>query len=199
MVLGTFAALNQRNVQRLLAYSSIVHSGFLLALMSSPTTSSLSSFLFYIIIYALANYAIFYINQQLIHKNRISEISQYTQLNTKNITVMIALVFSMVSLVGIPPLAGFTSKLLLFSSLWESFQVSNNLFVLSAFLIGLLTAIVGLFYYMKLPYHVFIKKGNHSEQLFLSPKEIAVLTLYVIPLLIFFVQPQWLLELISHI
>lgn len=199
MLLGTFAAIRQSIFQRLLAYSSIVHSGFLLAIVCAPSTNAMSSVLFYMVAYAFANCCVFFINSRMISQYGYGLIEQYSQPFSNKAIYGIAVLIAVVSLVGIPPTLGFTAKLLLFSSLWESYVSTSNSLVLASFSVGLLTAIVGLFYYLKVPYQIFIKSGNHSMKLSISYAEAAILLIYTIPLIVIFFQPEWLLKLIADI
>jgi NADH-quinone oxidoreductase subunit N len=64
----------------------------------------------------------------------------------------------MIALTGLPPTAGFTAKLLIFSSLWTSYQDSQSIMLLILFGIGLLNTVVALFYYLKIPYLLFLKE-----------------------------------------
>ncbi|MGV3641718.1 MAG: proton-conducting transporter membrane subunit, partial [Adhaeribacter sp.] len=109
---------------------------------------------------------------------------------------VLALVF-LISLTGLPPTAGFTAKLLLFTNIWQNYSVSGNVLLLTLLLAGLLLTGVAFFYYIRIPYFMFFKRNLSEEKRVLLGRENLALTIFALPLLIFFFQPAWLTELIE--
>jgi NADH-quinone oxidoreductase subunit N len=199
MILGTFAALRQSNFRRLMAYSSIAHSGFILLISTQVRTTGFTAFFFYLIIYALMSYATFWMIHIVENRFEIHDIKAYAKLNSSISNIpLIALTIILLSFVGIPPTSGFTAKLLLFSSVWEGYQLNGQVLLLTAFVIGLLLTFVSIFYYLLIPYFVFIKAAK-TEQIKWSWKDGWIATLTALVLIIIFFAPGLLLDIINGV
>ncbi|NJK84460.1 MAG: hypothetical protein HC912_12395, partial [Saprospiraceae bacterium] len=100
----------------------------------------------------------------------------------------ILFLMAMLSLVGLPPLAGFMAKLLLFSALWEGYGLRQEAFWLWLFVIGLLNTAVGLFYYLKIPYYFFFGQSEKPATFRLSKSQYLYATALALLLLVFFAK-----------
>ena len=101
----------------------------------------------------------------------------------------------MLGLVGLPPTAGFTAKLLVFSSLWEAYQANGDPFLVTMLVVGLLNAVVSLFYYFKIPFYLFFRKTPST--LVSSPISYAatiLISLLTITILALFFKTDGLIE-----
>ncbi|MEL7001353.1 MAG: NADH-quinone oxidoreductase subunit N [Bacteroidota bacterium] len=201
ILVGNFSAIWQNNVKRLLAYSAIAHSGFLLIGLVSFSESGLQSLYFYAFIYLLMNIGAFTIVQYFEKKEDISEIEDYRGLMSKYPLAVISFLVFMVSLAGLPPTAGFTAKLFIFSSLWEAYQASNNDWLFYLLIFGLVNTVVSLLYYLKIPYYMIFKtqvrdvtgaKKINSIENYLG-------VLLVLGLLILFFKPEWLMNIFNNV
>ena len=76
----------------------------------------------------------------------------------------IFILVGLIALTGLPPTAGFTAKLLIFTSLWEAYAQSGKPILLWLLIFGLLNTVVSLFYYLRIPYYAFIKVGEEAEK-----------------------------------
>jgi len=208
IVVGNFAALSQRNAKRMLAYSSIAHSGFLLVGVIAYSEYGLSSTMFYAGIYLFMNFAAFLIVRMISRSTGREYIHEYQGLGKQFPLVGVLMLLVMISLTGLPPTAGFTAKLLIFSSLWQTYQVSGSTMMALLLLIGLLNTVVSLFYYLKIPYFMFFKEKQEDEAADDSPifdkirmlaGEQILAVLLVLPLLLLFFKADWLLNLINLI
>lgn len=164
IVVGNFAALSQRDAKRMMAYSSIAHSGFLLVGVVAFSGYGERSVLFYASMYLLMNFVAFLL---IILFERIignSLIVSYRGLGRKFPLLGSLALLVMVSLTGLPPTAGFTAKLLIFSSLWQTYQASESTIMALLLLVGLLNTVVSLFYYLKIPYFMFFKEEHKPEK-----------------------------------
>ncbi|WOH78543.1 NADH-quinone oxidoreductase subunit NuoN [Bradyrhizobium sp. BEA-2-5] len=144
MALGSFAAIGQSNVKRLMAYSSIGHMGFALVGLASGTVEGAQGVLMYIVIYVamtLGSFAIILAMKR--NGQAVEQISDFAGLSRTN--PLLAFMFAMLlfSLAGIPPLAGFFAKWYVFVA-----AIKANLFTLAV--IGVLTSVVGAFYYLSI-------------------------------------------------
>ncbi|HEX7923990.1 MAG TPA: NADH-quinone oxidoreductase subunit NuoN [Bradyrhizobium sp.] len=144
MALGSFAAIGQTNIKRLMAYSSIGHMGFALVGLASGTVEGAQGVLIYIAIYVamtLGSFSIILAMKRNGHA--LEQISDFAGLSRTN--PLIAFIFAMLlfSLAGVPPLAGFFGKWYVFVA-----AIKANLFTLAV--IGVLTSVVGAFYYLSI-------------------------------------------------
>src|SRR6267143_1160797 len=142
MVLGSFAAIGQRNIKRLMAYSSIGHMGFALVGLASGTVEGAQGVLVYIAIYVAMTLGAFAIILAMKRNGQaVENISDFAGLSRTN--PLLAFFFAMLlfSLAGIPPLAGFFAKFYVFVA-----AIKADLFTLAV--IGVLTSVVGAYYYL---------------------------------------------------
>ena len=107
----------------------------------------------------------------------------------------------LVSLVGLPPTAGFTAKLFVFSSLWESYAQTQDMLLLTLLIVSMLSTVVALFYYLKIPYYMFIKSGESAQVQEVNNSSLLnyFTALMVLMILVLFFKPDWLMELIYSI
>jgi NADH-quinone oxidoreductase subunit N len=142
MALGSFAAIGQKNIKRLMAYSSIGHMGFALVGLAAGTVEGAQGVLIYITIYVamtLGSFAIILAMKR--NGQAVEQISDFAGLSRTN--PLLAFFFAMLlfSLAGIPPLAGFFAKFYVFVA-----AIKAGLFTLAV--IGVVTSVVGAFYYL---------------------------------------------------
>jgi NADH-quinone oxidoreductase subunit N len=142
MALGSFAAIGQRNIKRLMAYSSIGHMGFALVGLAAGTVEGAQGVLVYLAIYVTMTLGSFAIILAIKRNGQSFEnISDFAGLSRTN--PLLAFFFAMLlfSLAGVPPLAGFFAKWYVFVAAMKA-----GLFTLSV--IGVLTSVVGAYYYL---------------------------------------------------
>jgi NADH-quinone oxidoreductase subunit N len=144
MALGSFAAIGQTNIKRLMAYSSIGHMGFALVGLAAGTVEGAQGVLIYIAIYVAMTLGSFSIILAMKRKGEAFEqIKDFAGLSRTN--PLLAFFFAMLlfSLAGIPPLAGFFAKWYVFVA-----AIKANLFTLAV--VGVLSSVVGAFYYLSI-------------------------------------------------
>jgi NADH-quinone oxidoreductase subunit N len=144
MALGAFAAIGQKNIKRLMAYSSIGHMGFALVGLAAGTVEGAQGVVVYLAIYVamtLGSFAIILAMKR--NGEPLEQISDFAGLSRTN--PMLAFFFAMFlfSLAGVPPLAGFFAKWYVFVA-----AIKADLFTLAV--IGVLTSVVGAFYYISI-------------------------------------------------
>ncbi len=143
MILGSVAAIGQKNIKRLLAYSSISHMGYALAGVATGTASGYSSTIVYITIYIIMNMGAFACLYLMKAEERYTEeIVDLSGLSKEKPILALSFLILFFSLAGIPPLGGFFAKFFVFMSVIES-----ELYALA--IIGLLTTVISAFYYLK--------------------------------------------------
>jgi NADH-quinone oxidoreductase subunit N len=142
MTVGNLIALAQRNIKRLLAYSSIAHAGYALVGVVAVSTLGINSVVFYLGAYMLTNLAAFGVAVTFYRVVGSDDIAAYAGLSRRKPGLALAMLVAFLSLGGMPPLAGFVAKILVFAA-----AVQANFIWLVV--IGVLNSIVGLYYYLK--------------------------------------------------
>ena len=164
MVIGNFSALWQDNVKRMLAYSSIGHTGFLLMAIIAYSPTGFKSLLFYLFVYALMNMAAFFIADKIEEKTGATNISDYKGLGKVLKVELVCLVIVLIALTGLPPTAGFIAKFLVFSSALQLYAASKSIIVLLVMITGALATVVSLFYYFKVPLNAYLRESSINIQ-----------------------------------
>ncbi len=158
--LGNLAAYGQTNMKRLLAYSTVAHAGYLMmggaaavALLGTDADASrraVGALVFYLGTYLFMNLAAFAIVALLRNRLRSEEIAAYAGLVRSSPGIVVASAVVLVSLIGLPPFAGFVSKFLVFSSLAEAIQAgAEKPLMLVLLVVGGINTVISLFYYLR--------------------------------------------------
>jgi NADH-quinone oxidoreductase subunit N len=144
MILGAFAAIGQRNIKRLLAYSSIGHMGYALVGLAAGNQEGIQGVVIYMLIYMISTVGVFAVVLAMRRNGKqIESIGDLAGLARTNSWLAAAMAALMFSLAGIPPLAGFFGKLFVFMA-----AVRAELYVLAV--VGVLASVVGAFYYIRI-------------------------------------------------
>jgi len=160
---ANFAALTQTNTKRLLAYSSIAHVGYmLLGLIAgtafAPNANGIKGILIYLLVYTFMNLGAFAVITSLRHRNVIGdELDDLNGLYSRAPVEAVLMLVFVLSLAGIPPLAGFWGKYFIFLGLIESGH-----YVLAA--LGVLYSVFGLYYYLKIANAMFMRQPEKGEE-----------------------------------
>jgi len=157
MTLGNLIALTQKNIKRLLAYSSIAHAGYMLVGVVAFGTLGLTSVVFYLFAYLLTNLAAFGIVTTVSRVTGSDEIASYAGLSRRSPGLALVMLVAFLSLAGMPPLGGFVAKIFVFSA-----AVKAN-YIWLAF-VGVINSIVGLYYYLIVLKHVYLYRSEEESQ-----------------------------------
>jgi NADH-quinone oxidoreductase subunit N len=206
---GNFSALWQTNAKRMLAYSTIAHTGFILIGLVSMSQLGMNAIVFYLVIMLFTNLAAFLLID-FVEVSGIDENGSITQSLNHQITNFkglgrinpfygIMMLIVMVSLAGLPPTAGFLAKLNIFTALWESYQATNESIMLWLFIFGLMNTAVSLFFYLKIPFMMFFKEPLENQEFELNSKQYFLAIILVLPTLILFFKADWLMDLVSYL
>lgn len=163
MLVGNLAALRQSNVKRMMAYSSIGHTGFLLMAVFAYS-ESYNYLLFYLFAYVLMNFATFLFIDQIEQEVGSSELKDFAGLGKKLPVLFTAFTFTAIALIGLPPTMGFVGKLLVFSSVFSLYQQFDEPALLLLLIVGALTSVISLFYYFKIPLYGFLRESNTDKR-----------------------------------
>lgn len=142
MTLGNFTALWQDNMKRMLAYSSIAHAGYLLLGLAVMSNEGITAILVYFIVYAFMNLGAFFVVMLIANKTGSENLDDYKGLGKSIPLLGVTLAIFLVSLVGLPPTAGFIGKMVIFIAL-----VDAKMIVVA--IIALLNTVVSLYYYIR--------------------------------------------------
>jgi NADH-quinone oxidoreductase subunit N len=144
MVLGAVAAIGQKNIKRLMAYSSIGHMGYALLGLAAGTALGARGVLIYLAIYVFTNLGVFACIQAMQRKGKpVENISDLAGLARNDIKLASVFALLFLSLAGLPPLAGFFAKFYIFLAAIQAGLVIPSV-------IGVLASAIGLVYYLKL-------------------------------------------------
>jgi NADH-quinone oxidoreductase subunit N len=193
MLFGAIAAIGQKNLKRLAAYSSIGHMGYVLAGVSTGTNQGIQSSITYTSIYLFMNLAFFSCLLMLRRDEKYFEnIEDLSGLSKKHPVLSFSFLIVLFSLAGIPPLAGFFAKFYIFSAVIE-----KSMYFLA--IIGLLSTVIAAFYYLRLIKIIYFDsekekyESNHNIGLKIS---LAFSSIFI---LFYFLYPSPLIEIIEKI
>ena len=157
MVLGNVVALAQTSMKRMLAYSSIAQAGFVMIGLIAGTDAGYSSMIFYLLIYLFMNLGAFSCVIIFALRTGTDQISEYAGLYHKDPVITLCLSICLLSLGGIPPLAGFFGKIYLF---WAGWQAGMYGLVL----LGLITSVVSIYYYIRVVKMMVVKEPQEMSE-----------------------------------
>ncbi len=193
MLFGSIAAIGQKNLKRLIAYSSIGHMGYALAGVSTGTNLGIQSSITYISIYLFMNLAFFSCLFMLRRDEKyFEEIEDLSGLSKNHPILSFSFLIVLFSLAGIPPLVGFFAKFYIFTAV-----VEQSMYTLA--IIGLLSTVIAAFYYLRIIKVIYFDQEkekfekNHNIGLKIS---LAISTIFI---LFYFIYPSPLIEIIEKI
>jgi NADH-quinone oxidoreductase subunit N len=163
MTLGNLLALAQSDIKRMLAYSSIAHAGYALIGLVAVSTLGAASVLFYLMAYVVTNLAAFGVVVLFARSAGSDDIQAYAGLSRRAPALAIALMVAMLSLAGMPPLAGFVAKVYVFAA-----AVQSGLIWLAV--AGILNSIIGLYYYLTVLKVVYLYRSEDEDKPIAVPR-----------------------------
>ncbi|MFQ5773215.1 MAG: NADH-quinone oxidoreductase subunit NuoN [Kiloniellaceae bacterium] len=183
MILGALAAINQANIKRLMAYSSIGHMGYALIGLASGTQEGVRGLAFYMAIYLVMNLGTFGCILCMRQKEVMVEgIEDLKGLSKTHPMMALALLIFMFSMAGIPPMAGFLAKFYVFMA-----AIHAGLYALAV--IGVLTSVVGAFYYVRIVKFMYFDEPTEAFDRPIGREMAVILTATSVVILLFFVAP----------
>jgi NADH-quinone oxidoreductase subunit N len=157
MTLGNAMAIPQQNIKRMLAYSSIAHAGYALIGVAALSELGIASVVFYLVVYVVTNLAAFGVVAAFWRISGSDQIADYAALSRRSPTLAIIMLVTFLSLAGMPPLGGFVAKFFVFAA-----AVNAGLVWLA--IIGVLNAIVGLYYYLIVLKVVYLFRSEDEDK-----------------------------------
>jgi NADH-quinone oxidoreductase subunit N len=159
MFVGNLLALSQKNIKRLLAYSSIGQAGYILIGVAANTQFGTTAAVYYLMSYLVTNLAAFGIVTLIGRATGSDEISSYAGLSRRSPGMALALLVALLSLGGLPPFAGFFGKLLVFGAAIDPAANQTWLAIL-----GILNSIIGLYYYLTVLKVVYLYRSEDETR-----------------------------------
>ncbi|MBL7943260.1 MAG: NADH-quinone oxidoreductase subunit N, partial [Flavobacteriales bacterium] len=182
LIVANLVAATQSNVKRMLAYSSISHAGFMLAILLGPWQDASSNLLYYTVVYGVGSLVAFSVLYHVaIYLQGNEEISAFTGLVKRNPVMAGAMTLALLSMAGIPPLGGFMAKYLVISGV-----VSQGFVGLA--IIMVLTSVVGVYYYLRVIMAMFTPVEN-AGRMVINRREKWLFLLLSIAMVAFFAIP----------
>lgn len=144
ITIGNLFAIRQKNMKRFMAFSSVSQAGYIMLGVIAANAIGMTSMLFYILVYIFSNLGAFGVIQAIENKTGKLSMDDYKGLHKSNPWLAFAMTLAMFSLAGIPPFAGFFSKILIFTSV----TASNSMALYMLVLVALINTIISLYYYL---------------------------------------------------
>jgi NADH-quinone oxidoreductase subunit N len=193
MLFGAIAAIGQKNIKRLIAYSSIGHIGYALAGVASASNDGIQSSVIYLTIYIVMNLGLFSCLLMLRRNDNYYEsIDDLSGLSKNHPILSFSLLVILFSLAGIPPLAGFFAKFYIFKAVIE-----QSMYFLA--IVGLLSTVIAAFYYLRIIKIIYFDPEKEKYDQDHSPWLKFSLILSTLLILFYFISPSQLVEVVSRI
>lgn len=158
MFIGNLLAIPQKNVKRMLAYSSIAHAGYIMVALAAASNRAIEGMLVYIVAYVLMNIGAFAVVMAVAHQQGGGEeLDDFNGLSKRSPFLALTMVVFLISLTGLPPTAGFWGKLWIFLG-----AVETGLWWLA--LIGLINSVISLYYYVNVIRHMYLLEPDTETE-----------------------------------
>ena len=189
MTLGNLAAVVQKDLKRLLAYSAVAHAGYVLIGILSMNSAGYTSVIFYAAALLIMKFTAFLVVVKVADDGRNLEISQLAGLHRRSPLLAMALMVSVFSLAGIPPTIGFTGKFLIFTA-----AMQNGYFTLV--LIAMINVVISLYYYLLILKAAYLLEPEDEQPLLqLSPPTTILTGVLIFVMVVVGIYPTYLFEL----
>jgi NADH-quinone oxidoreductase subunit N len=189
MTVGNLVAIAQRNIKRMLAYSSIAHAGYILVGLAAANKDGISSAMFYLLVYCVMNIGAFGV--VILARTEDGEslmISDYAGLGFKKPLLALFMTIMLLSLAGFPPTAGFVGKFYIFRSAVESGQIW-------LVIIGAINTAISAFYYLRVVVAMYMREPEAELDFLAYPRLLIVaLTLAAIGVVLIGILPSYFLS-----
>ncbi|HET7153282.1 MAG TPA: NADH-quinone oxidoreductase subunit N [Candidatus Kapabacteria bacterium] len=178
MTIGNLVAMQQTNMKRLLAYSSIAQAGYLLMGVVVLSTQGLTAVMIYFVMYLFMNFGAFYVVQVIAEKIGSEEIEDYKGLAKRMPFLGAMITVFMMSLTGIPLTAGFIGKFFLFSAVLD-----RHMYWLAV--VAAINSVIALYYYIKVIKAMYLEKGEEGGSIPIGVTPVLLTLLMGIPTILF--------------
>lgn len=189
LLVSNITAVYQHSVKRMLAYSSVAHAGYLLIALVAMNEISASAILYYVVAYSAATITAFTVLHNVDTESENAVVDSFNGLARRNPYLAFCMAIAMLSLAGIPPLAGFFAKYYLFTAAFESGRVA-------LVLLAVVTSLIGIYYYFRIIIAMYLKSTEKGVIIQVPGRHTVILAICVLLSLVFGVFPGLLVGLI---
>jgi NADH-quinone oxidoreductase subunit N len=189
MTVGNVMAVTQTNIKRMLAYSSIAQAGYILIILPIATDYAMTGGIFHIITHAFMKGGAFLIVGGLSLAALGENISDYKGLAKRAPLIALGMGILMFALAGIPPLSGFASKVVLFSSAVDISVIPQYNWMIWLAIAGVLNSALSLYYYARVVKYMYVEKGP-TEKLNVPPSIAIAIAICVIATVVIGIYPE---------
>ncbi len=193
MSVGNIGALPQSNLKRLLAYSSIAQVGYILVALVAGGNSGLEAAMIYTFIYLFMNLGVFAVLLIVANQSRSEELETFAGLSKRSFPLALIMMILLLSMTGIPPLAGFIGKFSVFSA------VITQPSLLWLGIVAVINSVISLYYYFKIAQQMYFKESTQTQPLEFTPALVSCLILSVGVTVVAGILPNQLLGWVRNI
>jgi len=205
ILIGNLSALRQTDAKRMLAYSTIAQAGFVLVGVVALSDTGFQAAVFYMATYLFISLAAFFLIDALALNGSL-RIADFAGRMSASPLLTFCLVVVALALTGLPPTVGFTAKLFSFSALLSAYQSTGNPWLIWLFGLGLANAVISLFYYIRIPFLLIFRpfvgdvpgQPTANTPVKLTVAQWVALAITVPPVVLLFIRPEWILQLIAN-
>jgi NADH-quinone oxidoreductase subunit N len=155
LIVSNVTAVYQHSVKRILAYSSVAHAGYVLITLVSLNDASQGAMFYYLCAYSVGSIAAFTVLHNVAFENEIAIVDSFNGLSKRNPFLAFCMAVSLLSLAGIPPLAGFFAKYYVFTVAFQSGYIS-------LVLLAVITSLIGIYYYFRIIIAMYLKSSDKT-------------------------------------
>jgi NADH-quinone oxidoreductase subunit N len=192
IVAGNLMAIPQRNIKRLLAYSGIAHIGYMLMGLAAVSAGGVATVLFYVVAYLFGNMGAFFVVQAVGESEESDAIETYRGLAQRSPLLALAMLLFLLSLGGIPFVAGFWAKLYVF---WAA--VDRGMYALV--FLGAVLTVVALYYYLLVARRMYIDPPSRPEPVAVSPTLAVAITVCVAGVILMGIYPGPWIDAVTRV
>jgi NADH-quinone oxidoreductase subunit N len=177
MTVGNLTAIHQKNVKRLLAFSSIAHAGYMLMAFVLLTAAGIKAILFYLVTYLFMNLGAFYVVMLVGNHHGNEDVETFRGLGARSPYIAVALSICLFSLTGLPPFSGFIGKVYVFSEV-----LNRGLYWLAV--VGALNGAISLYYYCRIVKAMFLDKCEETAPVPVGAVPAFLVAIFAVPTLL---------------
>lgn len=189
ILVSNITAVYQHSVKRMLAYSSVSHAGYLLISLLALNAISASAILYYAVAYALATITAFTVLHNIEAEDENAVIDSFNGLVKRNPYLAFCMAIAMLSLAGIPPLAGFFAKYYMFTVAFKSGYIA-------LVVLAVITSLIGIYYYFRIIIAMYLKSTEKTGAIRVPLRHSVIFAITLLLIVIFGVFPELLVGLV---
>jgi len=189
LAVGNITAIFQNSVKRMLAYSSVAHAGYMLMTLASLNDVSSSALLYYVVSYSVASLATFAVLHNVAPINENVTVNAFNGLGKRNPFLAFTMAVALLSLAGIPPLAGFFAKYYIFTAAIYSQNIG-------LVIVAVIASLIGVYYYFRILVAMYLKEGNEAAPIEVPGIHKVLMGILILITIILGIAPDFFISLL---